>query len=107
MWKFMKTFYEKFKTFDINLMTSICKDKWQVINYIMVLMDYEIITSNFDKYQKRLIELYDESEKENWVIEKIYDLANKLYVKSIDLEEFELKKEKIYKDADKIFKEGK
>ena len=32
MWQFMKSFYKKFKTFDINLMYSICKDKWQIVD---------------------------------------------------------------------------
>lgn len=103
MWQFMKAFYNKFKTFDIQLMFSVCKDKWQIINYIIMLLDIEVTTHNFDKYQKQLIELYEESKKEKWIIDKIYELANNLYVRNIDLKEFELNKEKIYKDADKIF----
>ena len=103
MWQFMKAFYDKFKTFDIQLMASVCKDKWQVVNYIIMLLDYEVTTHNFEKYQKQLIQLYEETKKEKWIIEKIYELANNLYVRNIDLKEFELNKEKIYKDADKIF----
>ena len=103
MWQFMKAFYNKFKTFDIQLMASVCKDKWQVVNYIIMLLDYEVTTHNFEKYQKQLIQLYEESKKEKWIIEKIYELVNNLYVRNIDLKEFELNKEKIYKDADKIF----
>lgn len=103
MWQFMKAFYNKFKTFDIQLMASVCKDKWQIMNYIIILLDYEIVTCNFDKYQKQLIELYEKSKKEKWIIEKIYELVNNLYVRNIDLQEFELNKEKIYEDANKIF----
>ena len=31
MWKFMKSFYSKFKTFDMHLMASVCKDKNQMV----------------------------------------------------------------------------
>ena len=59
MWQFMKAFYKKFKTFDINLMYSICKDKWQIVEYISLLLELEPTVSAFDKYQKQLIELYE------------------------------------------------
>lgn len=104
MWQFMKAFYNKFKTFDIQLMVSVCKDRWQIMNYIIMLLDYEIVTCNFDKYQKQLIELYEESKKEKWIIDKIYELANNLYVRNINLEEFNIKLKKIYEDANEIFK---
>ena len=104
MWQFMKAFYNKFKTFDIQLMTSVCKDKWQVVNYIIMLLDYEVTTHNFDKYQKQLIELYEESKKEKWIIEKIYELANNLYVRNIELKDFDYNLKKIYEDANEIFK---
>lgn len=106
MWQFMKAFYNKFKTFDIQLMASVCKDKWQIVNYIIMLLDYEVVTCNFDKYQKQLIELYEESKKEKWIIDKIYELANNLYVRNIELKDFDYNLKKIYEDADKIFKEG-
>lgn len=106
MWQFMKAFYNKFKTFDVVLMSSVCKDKWQITNYISILLNYEIVTCNFDKYQKQLIELYEESKKEKWIINRIYELANNLYVKNINLQEFDNKLKKIYEDANEIFKEG-
>ena len=56
MWQFMKSFYKKFKTFDINLMYSICKDKWQIVEYMSLLLEFEPTASSFDKYQKQLIE---------------------------------------------------
>lgn len=107
MWQFMKAFYNKFKTFDIQLMASVCKDKWQIMNYIIMLLDYEIITCNFDKYQKQLIELYEESKKEKWIVDKIYELANNLLVRNINLEDFKNMLQKIYDDANKIFSERK
>lgn len=103
MWQFMKAFYNKFKTFDIQLMVSICKDKWQIINYIMLLLDIEVTTHNFDKYQKQLIELYEESKKEKWIIDEIYSLATNLYVRKVELKDFDYKLKKIYEDANEIF----
>lgn len=104
MWQFMKAFYNKFKTFDIQLMFSICKDKWQIINYIIMLLDIEVTTHNFDKYQKQLIELYEESKKEKWIIDEIYSLATNLYIRKVELKDFDYKLKKIYEDANEIFK---
>lgn len=103
LWQFMKSFYSKFKTFDVQLMASICKDKYHIVSYIVMLADIEITTINFDKYQKQLIELYEESKKEKWLIEKVYDLANDLYVRKIKYEDFKNKLQEIESDAEKIF----
>ena len=104
MWQFMKSFYNKFKTFDVQLMYSVCKDKWQIINYIIMLLNCEVTTYNFDKYQKQLIESYEESKKQKWIIEKIYELATNLYVRNVKFNEFDYKLKKIYEDANEIFK---
>ncbi|MBR1653658.1 MAG: hypothetical protein IJ690_02010 [Clostridia bacterium] len=106
LWKFMNAFYDKFKTFDISLMYSVCKDKYHIVNYIELLIDYEPAPSNFMKYQERLIEIYEESEKEVWIINKIYDLSNLLMIRKINLKEFEEKLKNIYEKAEKIFKEN-
>ena len=55
MWQFMKSFYKKFETFDINLMYSICKDKYQIIDNIALLLEFEPAPSLFNEYQKQLI----------------------------------------------------
>ena len=104
MWQFMKAFYKMFGTFDINLMYSVCKDKWQIVNYIIMLLDYEIVTCNFDKYQKQLIELYEENKKDKYIIEKVYELANSLLVRNISTSDFRNKVDEIYSQADEIFK---
>lgn len=88
LWKFMKAFYKKFETFDCTLMYSVCKDKYQIINYLQFLMDLEPTTKNFNKYQKQLIEQYEESEKDKFKIEKIYEWANELYVRNITTDKF-------------------
>ena len=106
LWIFMKKFYQRFKCFDIDLMYSITNDKYQLIEYIVRLLECESAPSMFYKYQERLIEQYNESQKEKWVVEKIYDLANELYVRSITSDEFKIKLEKIYNDANEIYKKG-
>ena len=103
MWQFMKAFYKMFGTFDINLMYSVCKDKWQIVNYIIMLLDYEVVTCNFDKYQKQLLELYEENKKDKYIIEKVYELANSLLVRNISTSDFRNKVDEIYLQADKIF----
>jgi replicative DNA helicase len=97
MWQFMKSFYNKFQTFDIPLMYSVCKDKWHIINYIELLLDREPTGCNFNKYQKRLIEMYNEAKNDKIVIDSIFKLANDLYVRNITTEEFKTKTEEIYK----------
>lgn len=105
LWQFMKAFYKKFKTFDVQLMYSVCKDKWHIVNYIQMLLDVEPKKKNFEKYQQRLIEQYNENKKDKWIIEKVYQLANDLYVKNIKVDDFQNEVNKIYKKANEIFKE--
>ena len=88
LWQFMKAFYNRYKTFDIQLMYSICKDKWQIVQNIIQLLDYEPSPSLFDTYQKQLIDLYNEGQENKIKIDKVYKLANELYVRNITIEEF-------------------
>lgn len=97
MWSFMKAFYGKFKNFDINMMYSMCSDKWQIIKYISLLLEFEPMTSNFDLYQKQLIELYEENKKDKEIIQKVYTLANELLVRKISTSDFKNKVDEIYK----------
>lgn len=102
LWQFMKAFYKKFNTFDVQLMYSVCKDKWHIINYIILLLDVETTTHNFDLYQKQLLELYEERKKDKFIIENVYKLANELYVRNISVENFKTQIEKIYENAKQI-----
>lgn len=104
LWKFMQIFYEKYQTFDFNLMYAVVSDKYRFMDYMVRLVDFEILPNNFEKYEDMLILKCYEDEKEQWIIEQVFGLANKLYVKSINLDEFKLKCNKIYSDADVIFK---
>lgn len=103
VWKFMSAFYEKFKTFDINIMYSICKDKYQLIEYITMIADTEPSASLFELYEKQLINLYNEEEKNKWIIEKVFSLSNNLYVRNITPQEFKKQCDEIYLQADKVF----
>lgn len=107
IWLFLKSFYNKFHNFDLTLMYSICKDKYRIVEYIIWLMEKEPRLFLFNDYQKQLMKLYDELEKEKYIIEKIYLLANDLYVRSITSDEFKIKLDDIYRNADEIFKENK
>lgn len=106
IWQFMKSFYKKFKTFDVNLMYSVCKNKWQLIEYISLLLDFEPTANKFDKYQQQLIELYEEQEKDKYIIEKVYQLANELIVRSISTNDFKKEIDNVYYNANEIYKKG-
>ena len=105
IWLFMKSFYNKFHNFDLVLMTSICKDKYRIVEYISWLIDKEPAPSRFNEYQKQLIDLYNETKKEKWIIEEVYKAANDLFVRNITLTQFNERITEIYKNADEIFKE--
>ena len=106
IWQFMKSFYKKFKTFDVNLMYSVCKNKWQLIEYISLLLDFEPTANEFDKYQQQLIELYEEQEKDKYIIKKVYQLANELIVRSISTNDFKKEIDNVYYNANEIYKKG-
>ena len=105
IWLFMKAFYNKFKNFDITLMLSISKNKYRMSEYICWLVEQEPAPSLFKQYEKQLIDLYNETKKDKWIIEKVYELANDLYVRNIKTNEYIEKINDIYKKADEIFKE--
>ena len=107
MWAFMKAFYNKFHTFDMHLMASVASDKRQVIEYTSLVILCEPKYENFDLYQQRLIEMYEENEKDKWIIEKVFNLANELLVRHITVQGFKDGFDKICSDAGKIFKEVK
>lgn len=105
IWLFMKAFYKRFKNFDITLMMSISKNKYRMSEYICWLVEQEPAPSLFKQYEKQLIDLYNETKKDKWIIEKTYELANDLYVRNIKTNEYIEKINDIYKKADEIFKE--
>jgi hypothetical protein len=106
LWVFLKQVYKKFGCFDINLMYSVVRNKYKYIQYIIELVDVEVIPDRIELYQKQLLELKHESRKENWIIDKAYELANELYLRNIELKDYRQKLDTIFSNADKIFKEN-
>lgn len=107
IWLFMKAFYKRFKNFDITLMMSISKNKYRMSEYICWLVEQEPAPSLFKQYEKQLIDLYNEAKKDKWIIEKVYELSNDLYVRNIKVDEYIDKIKQIYDNAEKIFSEKK
>lgn len=107
LWQFMKAFYKKFGNFDPALMFDMCSNNWKLVMYIERLADLELSANHFEEYQQRLIESYEELQKDKWVINKVYNLANDLYVRNIKVSEFQEKVKKIYEDANRLYKENK
>lgn len=103
IWKFIKAVYDKFGTLDISLMYSVCstRSQYKLVLYIQELLDYEPAPSNFMKYQERLIEQFNESKKEQQIINQIYDLSNELFTRQITLGDFIKKIEEKKKEIEK------
>ena len=105
MWLFMKEFYKIFGNFDLNLMFSVCKNKYHLMNYIEQLVLIEPCVSLFEDYQKQLMKEYDELKKDKWIREKVYELANDYYMMDLPLEEFKKEIIKTEQKAKEIFKD--
>ena len=104
LWIFMRTFYEKFKTFDISLMYSACKDKYQIVQSIEILLNREPTSINFEKYQDLLIEQHAENRYEKWLILKICELSDSLYLKQINTSEYASKLRNLYMQKSELEK---
>lgn len=103
---FFKSVYKKFGSLDLNIMYSISKNKYRIIEYIVWISQYYGFPSLYETYEKQLIELYEENEKDKWIIEKVYELSNDLLVRNISTNDFKIKVNEIYENAEKIFKNG-
>ena len=101
---FLKEVYQKFGDLDLHIMYSIIKDKYHFMDYIIWLIDVEPAVSNFKKYQQQLIDLFNETKRSKYIREKIYELANNLFVKNIEVDDFRKRVDKIYIDADILYK---
>lgn len=98
LWIFLKEFYKKFGTFDFVLMYSVASNKYQMIEYIQRIAELEPAPSLIEKYEDRLIELYEQSEVEKKKKEEIYKLVNKLSINELNLDEFKIKMESLFKE---------
>lgn len=104
IWLFMKSFYKRFGNFDLNLMYSVCKNKYHLMSYIEQLILSEPCVSLFEDYQKQLMKEYDELKKDKWIREKVYELANDYYMMNLSLNEFKKEIIKAEQKAEEIFK---
>ena len=101
---FFKAVYKKFRTLDFNIMYSISKNKFRIVEYMVWISEYYGFPSLYELYEQQLIDLYEETKKNKYIIEKVYELANDLYVRNLEVSEFRNKIEEVYKNADEIFK---
>lgn len=106
LYKFMKSFYKQFQTFDLVLMYQICKDKYSIIKYIEWLAEVPAMVHHFDKYKEQLIKMYDQKQKDSWIIDKIYSLSTDLYIGNVELKDFEKKYNQIKQEAIELFRKG-
>lgn len=102
---FFKEVYKHFGTLDLNLMYSISKNKYRTIEYISWILEYYGFPSMLKIYEKELIDLYNEKDKDKFIIEEVFDLANKLYAKNISTSDFKKQINEIYENANKMFEE--
>ena len=101
---FFKSFYNKFGFFDNELACRNASDKYKYNEYIKIISSLEPTISHFEKYEDLLIELYNEAKKEKWLREKVFKLANDLYMKNITSEQFKDAIDKLYVNAEEICK---
>ena len=87
---FFKEFYKKYKCLDISMMLSILKGTRQVqmLDVITYLTTIFVVPTRFIKYQDRLLDRYSRDKKEQWLSEKIYEKATRLYMGGMTLQEF-------------------
>lgn len=104
LWKFIRMFYSKYKTFDIPLMVSVATDKKNLVEYLSWIVEIEVAPNKFEIYQTQLIDMYNEGQKNKWIIDKVFDLANELCIRKVSVYDFREEVEKIYQDSEKIFK---
>lgn len=102
VWQFMKSFYKKFKCFDIELMANVCEDNYRLMNYIKVILDSEATPHHFELYIKQLIEKYNEDERNKIIIRKVFQYANDLYLRNITTQEFKKKIDEIYERKEEL-----
>lgn len=107
IWLFIKAAYKRFGTLDVNLLYSIAEDKYGIMLAIEWIIGYDGFPSLCLEYQKQLIALYEEKKKNKYIREKVFEVANDLYVQNISIEEFKEKLNKIDEIANIIYKNDK
>ncbi len=97
MWYFMKTFYQKFGTFDLPLMFNMIGNKHHLMEMVMAMLDVEYTSGNFKKYEEQLISLRNQNKQEKWMRDRIFYYANELINENISIDKFKAKIDDITK----------
>ena len=99
-----QSFYKKFGNLNIESVCNVVKDQYKLMRYINVISQLEPTSSNYDKYESLLLELYNEAAEEKWLREKVFQLANDFYLKNINSKEFKERFDNLYIKAKEICK---
>lgn len=101
---FFKEFYLEYHNLDITIMFSVVKDSSQIqlLDAITYLSEIFVIPTHCMEYQKRLLDMYVKSKKEDWLRKKIYEKATMLFVGRMSLNSFNEAVNKLYEKADSI-----
>ncbi len=91
---FINKCYQRFGTLDISLMASVCPNASDMIDYIADIINGDTTYVRCKQYEEQLINLYDDFE----LIENIYNLSKKLYIRDIKIEEFKKEIKKLLGD---------
>ena len=93
LFKFFKTFYKTYGNLDINIMMSVCPNKFKFFPKLNEIITDErrIMVWYFETYQQTLIKLFNEEEENRNKIMKVYDLTNELICRLISVEEYKTK----------------
>lgn len=102
---FLKVVYQKFNTLDLTLLYSISKNKYRIVEYIEWITKHYGFPSLFETYERELIELYNQTKKDKWLVDKIYVLANELLARNISTTDFKNEIDNLYQEAEQIFEE--
>ena len=94
LFNFLKNFYNKFGTFDISLMGSVCSNPSEAIDYIADIIDTTSVPGRFNLYETQLLKFYNDFN----TIEEIHILEHKLYTRELDLEDFKNELKGIFKN---------
>lgn len=88
---FFKEIYSAYKCLDINLMFSSIKtdNEKKLVDIIEHLLSIFVVHTHCLEYQKKLLKIYSETKREEWLRKKIYEKATKFYIGKINLEEYQ------------------
>lgn len=99
-----KSFYKKFGNLNVEAMCSLINDRYKLMDYMKVIINQKATPNDFENLEKLLLEMYEEAKEEQWLREKVFELANDFYLKNINSEEFKKQFDSLYTNKKEIFK---